>query len=136
VLSSAGREGVITFSEAWNGLGMKLAPRLIGYNSKDFDLPVLLINLMRHGLSLRPRIGNAYDSHLDLRGAICGFRGKGTLKALTNNFGIDEYDPTENGAMVLPLLLAGKLDEIEEYCRKDVLATAELFLRLSKVLGI
>lgn len=136
VLSSAGREGALTFSEAWNGLGMKLSPRIIGYNSKDFDVPVLLINLMRHSLVLKPRISNTYDGHLDLRGTICGFKGRGTLKSLTNNFGIDAYVEGENGSMVLPLLLEGKLDEIEEYCRKDVLATAELFLRLSKVLGI
>ena len=136
VYSDARREAVLTFAEAWNNLEQKLSPRLVGYNSKDFDVPVLLINLMRHGLALKPRISNSYDGHLDLRGTICGFKGRGTLKSLTNNFGIDEYVEGENGSMVLPLLLEGKLAEIEKYCRKDTEATAELFLRLSKILGI
>lgn len=136
VLSDARREAVTSFAEAWNGLNIKLSPRLIGYNNKNFDNPVLITNLMRHGLALKPRLSNAYDGTLDLRGIMCGFNGKGTLKSITNSFGLDEYVAGEDGSMVLPLVLAGKWAEIEEYCKKDTVNTAEIFIRLSKVLGI
>lgn len=136
VYSDARREAVFTFAEAWNNLDMKLSPRLIGFNSKNFDIPVLLINLMRHSLALKPRIGNAFDSQLDLRAAMCGFNGKGTLKTIVNSFEIDTFDNGEDGSMVLPLTLAGNWGKIEEYNRKDTISTAQLFLRLSRVLGI
>jgi predicted PolB exonuclease-like 3'-5' exonuclease len=118
-------------------------PTLVTYNGRGFDLPVIACRCLRHGLPLRHyyasrdvRYRFSPDGHLDLmdyladHGAakpakldilakLCGMPGK---------VGVDGKD-------VGPLVHAGRIQEVRDYCLCDVVQTAGLFLRTQLLRG-
>lgn len=118
-------------------------PTLVTYNGRGFDLPVIASRCFRHGLTLRHyytsrdvRYRFSPEGHLDLmdyladHGAskparldilakLCGMPGK---------VGIDGKD-------VGPMVHAGKLQEVRDYCLCDVVQTAGVFLRTELLRG-
>jgi len=111
---------------------------LVTYNGRGFDLPVIAARCLRHGIpfgyyyqgrDVRYRFsaeghldlmdfisdfGAAKRSRLDVMARLCGMPGK---------VGVAGKD-------VGPLIHAGRLSEVGDYCLCDVVQTAAVFLRI------
>lgn len=116
-------------------------PRLVSYNGRGFDLPMLMIRAMKYNLVAK-RYFNAgdkwsnyrsrYDATwaTDLLDHISDFRAVSGLKldTLCAMLGMPgKYDV--HGDQVLELFYANELEKIKEYCQSDVLNTYWLFLK-------
>jgi 3'-5' exonuclease len=119
---------------------------LVSFNGRGFDLPVLELQALRHGISMPKYFAAKYgaryrfqtDAHLDLqefltnngaarmRGGLdvllrlCGYAGKGDLR----------------GGDVQRLYEEDRLPEIDAYCVRDVVSTYRLFLRVQVMRGM
>ncbi|MSN95612.1 3'-5' exonuclease [Campylobacter sp. FMV-PI01] len=128
--------------------------RLISFNGRGFDLPMIMARAMRYNLSIRAYFevdnknlnkskwdGNyrsRYDGkfHLDLMDHISDFgiiRGLklDTLCASLNLPG--KFDT--KGDQVMELFYQNKLEKISSYCQSDVLNTYWLFLKYELLKG-
>lgn len=118
-------------------------PCLVTFNGRSFDLPVIATRCLRHGVPLRhyyrsrdvryrfspeghldlmdyvADFGAAKPSRLDVIAKLCGMPGK---------VGVDGKD-------VGPLVHAGRIQEVRNYCLCDVAQTAAVFLRVQLVRG-
>jgi 3'-5' exonuclease len=118
-------------------------PCLVTYNGRGFDMPVIATRCLRHGVALRhyyasrdvryrfspeghldlmdyvADFGAAKPSRLDVVARLCGMPGK---------LGVDGKD-------VGPMVHAGRLQEVKNYCLCDVVQTAAIFLRVQLVRG-
>ncbi|MGC4067608.1 MAG: 3'-5' exonuclease [Polyangiaceae bacterium] len=118
-------------------------PTLVTYNGRGFDLPVIACRCLRHGIPLRHYYasrdvryrfspeghldlmdyladhGAAKPAKLDILAKLCGMPGK---------VGVDGKD-------VGPLVHAGRIQEVRDYCLCDVVQTAGLFLRTQLLRG-
>ena len=118
---------------------------LVSFNGRNFDLPVLELHALKYGCAapryFNQRFGHRYryseEGHYDLyefignhgvnriRGGfdllckLVGLRGKGDI----------------DGSMVQDLWEEGRLAEIHEYCRQDVIQTYLLLLRVELMRG-
>ena len=133
----------------WNGWRHYERPTLVTFNGRSYDLPVMELNAFREGLSLpdwfdetgpsykQPR--NRFNSaaHLDLMEALSNYgaaRLSGGLNLLANLLG----KPGKTGIggdQVQGLYDEGKVDDINRYCRCDVLDTYFVFLRTRVLTG-
>lgn len=114
---------------------------LVTFNGRGFDLPVLELQALRHGIAapvhFARRMRWSSDHHLDLQDFITNrgdFRIRGGLDLLLKSFGLPGKTAID-GARVQELYEAGRLDEIHRYCRCDVIQTYVLFLRVELVRG-
>jgi predicted PolB exonuclease-like 3'-5' exonuclease len=118
-------------------------PCLVTFNGRGFDLPVIATRCLRYGVPLRhyyrtrevryrfspeghldlmdyvADFGAAKPSRLDVIAKLCGMPGK---------VGVDGKD-------VGPLVHAGRLQEVRNYCLCDVAQTAGVFLRVQLLRG-
>ncbi len=125
------------------------ATTLVTFNGRGFDLPVLEMQALKHGLSL-PRYfaagqgkgtyrGSRYsdDYHIDLCDFLSNFgaaQRRGSLDVLTRLAGLPgKY--TIAGEDVEYLYRQGRLKEINQYCTTDALQTYLLFLRVELLRG-
>lgn len=106
--------------------------KFIGFNSGQFDIPILLSLLAKHGVTLNYKLGK-WDS-VDLLYFPLGRRG--SLKTWCSVLGIEQADPTMHGGKVSELYEAGEWDKIKTYNKDDVRITAELYIKLSKIFNI
>ncbi len=116
-------------------------PRLVSFNGRTFDLPVLKYRAMVHGISapflhMAGDKWNSYNSrysldwHCDLLDALSDFGASARLKlneicsvlGFPGKFGVD-------GSQVAPMYDDGKLEEIRDYCETDVINTYLVYLR-------
>lgn len=139
-------EKFITFLNSQN-------PRLVSFNGRGFDLPMLMLRAMRYNLSCHsyfdtsdPSSGkdkwcnyrSRYDGafHLDLADHIGEFgavRGLG-LDAICKSLNIPgKYDT--HGDEVWRLHLQNKDELIREYCESDAINTYWLFLKYELLRG-
>jgi predicted PolB exonuclease-like 3'-5' exonuclease len=118
-------------------------PSLVTFNGRSFDMPVIATRCLRHGIPLRHyyrsrdvRYRFTADGHLDLMDYVADF---GAAKAsrldviaklcgMPGKVGIDGKD-------VGPMVHAGRLQEVRNYCLCDVAQTAGVFLRVQLVRG-
>ena len=112
------------------------APRLVTYNGRSYDGPTLMIRSAQLGVRVsRHLVPYRYDvaEHCDLMdvlgfmGAVRGFH---PLDYWCRRFGIESPKHGLDGSKVASAYAAGRIDEIGEYCLRDVRATAELFSRI------
>lgn len=123
------------------------APRLVSYNGRGFDLPMLMIRAMKYNLQAS-RYYNTNDKWcnyrsrydgvwaMDLLDHISDFRAVSGLKldTLCAMLGMPgKYDV--HGDQVLELFYANKLEKIKEYCESDTLNTYWLFLKYELLRG-
>jgi len=118
-------------------------PCLVTFNGRSFDMPVIATRCLRYGISLRhyyrsrdvryrftaeghldlmdyvADFGAAKSSRLDVIAKLCGMPGK---------VGIEGKD-------VGPMVHAGRLSEVRNYCLCDVAQTAGVFLRVQLLRG-
>jgi predicted PolB exonuclease-like 3'-5' exonuclease len=121
----------------------KWKPHLVTWNGRGFDLPVLLLRALRHGISLpwyyqEPdyRDRRSAAGHVDLadfladHGAarMTSLHGAARLCGLPGKDGID-------GSQVEGLFHAGQFEALRQYCLSDVAQTAFLFLRCRLLMG-
>ena len=128
-------------------------PRLVSFNGRGFDLPMIMARAMCYDLSAaayfetNDRDNNKskwenyrsrYDGrfHLDLLDHISDFGAVRGLKLdhICASVGLPgKYDM--HGDQVLQLYYAGEQAKIDEYCRSDVLNTYWLFLKYELLRG-
>lgn len=118
---------------------------LVTFNGRQFDLPVLELQALRYGLSVPGYFGEdspyrrryQVGKHLDLYEFITNFgayRVRGGFDLLLRTIGLPGKGDVD-GSRVQELWDAGRLSEIHAYCRRDVIQTYYLFLRLELLRG-
>lgn len=118
-------------------------PDLVTFNGRGFDLPVIAARCLRHGVALRHyyksrdvRYRFTPDGHFDLMDFMADFGAAKPCKldilaklcGMPGKVGVDGKD-------VGPLVHAGRLDEVRDYCLCDVAQTAGVFLRVQLLRG-
>jgi len=131
-----------------NGIGKK-QPQLVGFNSYDSDLPILLQRGLACGVSVpsfskrpnKPWEGYDYfsrssEAHLDIRGILASWgKGSPSLHQLAVSCGIPGKLGTD-GNQVLELWREGKIKEIVDYNEWDALTTYLVWLRMTHFSGL
>jgi len=119
----------------------RLRPRLVSFNGRGFDLPVLKYRAMAHGISAPwlHQSGDKWNSyasryswdwHFDLLDQLSDYGASARIKlnevcsvmGLPGKFGVD-------GGQVAGMIDAGEVDAVREYCETDVLNTYLVYLR-------
>ena len=119
----------------------KLNPRLISFNGRTFDMPVLKYRAMKYGISSLGfyKTGNKYESyshrystawHVDLLDVLSDFGLSARIKlnevcailGFPGKFGVD-------GSKVSDMYDRGEISAIANYCETDVLNTYLVYLR-------
>ncbi|MGV3606278.1 MAG: 3'-5' exonuclease [Planctomycetaceae bacterium] len=133
----------------WQGWEAYNRPTLVSFNGRTFDLPLLELAAFRYGISIpgwfhlsgkqyeQPRNRYNIDAHFDLHDLLTNFgasRFNGGLNLAANLLGKPGKMDVQ-GDMVQDLFNEGKLAEINNYCRCDVLDTYFVFLRTNVMLG-
>ena len=127
--------------EGFLGLIEKRAPRLVSFNGRSFDVPVIKYRAMTHGLAC-PRWfsegdrWNSYDArysheyHLDLLEVFSdyGASSRCSMNEIATCCNIPGKLDTA-GDDVRGLFEAGNIEAIRNYCETDVCTTLLLFLR-------
>jgi predicted PolB exonuclease-like 3'-5' exonuclease len=122
-------------------------PRLVSYNGRTFDVPVLKYRAMAYGVSSKwlHKGGdkwNSYNSrysqdwHCDLLDALSDYGASARCKmnevcsimGFPGKFGVD-------GSKVTDMYDDGKIDAIKQYCETDVLNTYLVYLRYQQHTG-
>ncbi|MBC7217614.1 MAG: ribonuclease H-like domain-containing protein [Candidatus Caldatribacterium sp.] len=125
----------LLLEEFWQEL--EEAESFVTYNGQNFDLPVLRLRSMIHGLPLpekiaNPRLLRSSTDHLDLADFLCASNPEHryTLEFVCRKFGIDFTKNTMDGSKVHDAFLSGRYSDIARYNAQDAIATAQLYLRL------
>jgi len=112
------------------------AQRLVTYNGRSYDGPTLMIRSAQLGVRVsRHLVPYRYDvaEHCDLMDVL-GFmgaaRGFHPLEYWCRRFDIESRKEGLDGSKVAAAYAAGRIEDIGEYCLRDVRATAELFTRI------
>lgn len=142
------RPHVIT-EHFWRGWEKYRRPTLVSFNGRSFDIPLLELAAFRFGLNVsswfdsraksyeQPRNRFNTQSHLDLCEALTNFgstRFTGGLNLAATILGKPGKMDVQ-GDMVQDMYDAGRLVEINDYCRCDVLDTYFVFLRTRVLSG-
>jgi hypothetical protein len=118
---------------------------LVSFNGRQFDFPVLELQALRYGCAAPNYFGGdslyrrryQVGKHLDLYEFITNFgayRVRGGFDLLLRTIGLPGKGKID-GSQVQELWDGGRLAEIHEYCRRDVIQTYYLFLRVELLRG-
>lgn len=133
----------------WRGWEKRQPCTLVTFNGRGFDLPVMEMAAFRYGLPLprwfdtakaayqQPRNRFNLHAHLDLQELLTNFgaaRFSGGLNLAAQVLGKPGKMDVQ-GHMVQDLFDQGRVKEINDYCRCDVLDTYFVFLRTRVMLG-
>jgi predicted PolB exonuclease-like 3'-5' exonuclease len=142
------RPHVIT-ENFWRGWDKYHRPTLVSFNGRGFDVPLLELAAFRYGVSIpgwfqpgakasdQPRSRYNVAAHIDLCELLTNFgctRFQGGLNLAANLLGKPGKMDVQ-GDMVQGLYDEGRLAEINDYCRCDVLDTYFVFLRTRVLMG-
>ncbi|MFN0242232.1 MAG: ribonuclease H-like domain-containing protein [Planctomycetota bacterium] len=112
-------------------------PRLVSFNGRDYDGPMLMIRSAQLGVRpSRQMVPKRYDmsEHCDLV-EVFNFMGatrdRYSLEYWCRRFDIESPKGSIDGSQVARVYREGRIDDIGEYCLRDVRATAQLYKRLS-----
>ena len=133
----------------WRGWERYQRPTLVSFNGRSFDLPLMELAAFRYGISVPgwfntgaksfEQSRNRYnlEAHLDLQEILTNFgctRFTGGLNLAANLIGKPGKGDV-HGSMVQGMYDAGRIREIVDYCRCDVLDTYFVFLRTRVMFG-
>ena len=133
----------------WKGWEHYNCPTFVTFNGRGFDIPLMEVSAFRYGLSLgrwfalsaksfdQPRNRFNISKHFDLYEVLTNYgasRFNGGLNLAANLIGKPGKMDVK-GSMVQDLYQEGKLAEINDYCRCDVLDTYFVFLRSMVLTG-
>jgi len=119
-------------------------PALVTFNGRTFDLPVIVLRALRHGLQMAwyyqergLRYRYSEEGHIDLCDWLAehGAAKSSSLDALTRLIGLPGKLGVD-GSQIEGLYRAGKIETIRDYCLADVTQTALLFLRFRMLQGV
>jgi DNA polymerase elongation subunit (family B) len=137
--SFAGDDEKILLSE-FSAMLMKnfAAFQLCGHNIKEFDIPYLCRRMLVNGLTLPPMLRIAGKKPWEVQfidtlelWKFGDYKNYTSLKLLTAIFGIPTPKDDIDGSQVAKVYYQEKnLPRIVTYCEKDVVATAQLLLRI------
>lgn len=125
----------------------KHTPRIVDYNGRTFDLPVMKYRAMKYNLSI-PELFNAgdkwnnyntrfsFDWHCDLLDALsdCGASARCKMNEVCSILGIPGKIGVD-GSKVSGMFDEGRLKEIDNYCETDVLNTYLIYLNYMLLIG-
>jgi len=148
VLEHAGVVGTLEYGDnepallqGWAAFVYSGHPTLVSFAGRGFDMPVLAMRAMHHGVTLswHGRYQNRYkDEHLDLQDRLTEFgavaRTGYNLSAFSTMIGLPGKTGVD-GSKVADLFSAGEHQKIADYCLEDVFRTALLFLRYQLMRG-
>ena len=122
-------------------------PRMVGFNSRSFDVEVLKFRCFRHGIQFPAfyQLGSKWDSYrsryspdwnFDLMDFLTNYGASPKFSldlasraiGLPGKFGISGVD-------VGQYYIDGKQEEIRQYCETDVIATSAMMLRVMHLTG-
>jgi predicted PolB exonuclease-like 3'-5' exonuclease len=124
----------------WRGLARYPRTKLVTFNGRGFDLPLLEMAAFRYGcsaLEYYQRGRNRFNGHLDLMDWLSNFgafRLTGGLDLLSKILG-KPGKMDVSGDQVYAMSQAGKVREINDYCSFDTLDTYFVFLRTRVLTG-
>lgn len=113
---------------------------LCGHNAKEFDIPFIARRMIIHGIALPDKL-NLFGKkpwevpHLDTLELwkFGDYKHFTSLKLLTKVLGIPSSKGDIDGSQVAQVFYLEKdIDRIITYCEKDVIAVAQVFLRLRR----
>ena len=116
----------------WNVVERK-RPRLVSFNGRMYDGPILMIRSAQMGLKpSRNLVPNRYqiDQHCDLMDVFSfmgAWRERYSLDYWCRRFDVESPKGSIDGSQVARAYREGRIDEIGEYCLRDVRATVELY---------
>lgn len=126
----------------------QVTPRLVSFNGRSFDLPVLKYRAMLHNVAAKWLYDsgdkwNSYNSrysldwHCDLLEAFSDFGASARIRMqeVSALFGIPSKLDCD-GSDVDAMFAAGKVKEIRDYCELDVVNTYVLYLRYMMHRGV
>jgi hypothetical protein len=115
-------------------------PRLVSFNGRGYDGPFLMIRSAQLGVPCRrDLVPYRYDirEHCDLSDVL-GFFGSRresySLDYWCRRFDVESPKGSIDGSQVARAYRDGRIDEIGEYCLRDVRATAELYGKLASTI--
>jgi predicted PolB exonuclease-like 3'-5' exonuclease len=129
----------------------RLSPTLVSWNGSGFDLPVLHYRALRHRVQAHRYwemgdedqafrwnnyLGRFHWRHTDLMDVLAGYQGRGRV-------GLDKMAQLlgfpgklgMSGDQVWDAHLAGRTDDIRNYCETDVINTFLIYLRFELMRG-
>ena len=126
--------------EVFRAVGIYRRPTLVSFNGRNFDIPLMELAAFRYGIAIPGRFGSGgrdvprnwrdnVQAHLDLCELLTNFgctRFHGGLNLAANLLG-KPGKMDVHGDMVQDMYDAGRLCEINDYCRCDVLDTYFVF---------
>jgi predicted PolB exonuclease-like 3'-5' exonuclease len=123
----------------------RFAGTLVTFNGRRFDIPVLELAALRHGIAAPVHFGdeslarNRHSAarHFDLFDYLTNFGAvslAGGMNLLLKMIGMPGKSGVD-GSMVQEYFETGRLQEIHRYCRNDVVQTYFLFLRVALLRG-
>jgi predicted PolB exonuclease-like 3'-5' exonuclease len=133
----------------WQGWQHYDRPTLVTFNGRGYDVPIMELAAYRYGLSVpawfnvdsksfeQSRNRYNHDAHLDLQDLLTNFGafrmsgGLNLLASLINKPGKSGID----GSQVQDMYWNGQVEQINDYCRCDVLDTYFVFLRSRVLIG-
>ncbi len=124
----------------WRGAARYNRAKLVTFNGRGFDLPLLELAAFRYGccaLDYFQRSRNRFNGHLDLLDWLTnygGYRLAGGLNLLAKLLGRPGKMDVA-GDQVYGMYLDGKLQDINDYCLADTLDTYFIFLRTRVLTG-
>jgi predicted PolB exonuclease-like 3'-5' exonuclease len=131
------REIVKTF---WAGVALYSKAKLVTFNGRGFDLPLMEMAAFRYGCCARDYFQNSrnrFNGHIDLLDWLNNYgaaRLAGGLNVLSKLLG-KPGKMEMSGDQVYGAFKAGRIREINEYCMFDTLDTYFVFLRTRVLTG-
>jgi predicted PolB exonuclease-like 3'-5' exonuclease len=122
----------------------KWKPHLVTWNGRGFDLPVLVLRALRHGIAFPwyyRETGYRYrytqEGHLDLADFLSdhGATRMTSLHGAARLIGLPGKEDGIDGSQVEGLYRAGQIEVLRQYCLSDVTQTAFVFLRFRLLEG-
>jgi predicted PolB exonuclease-like 3'-5' exonuclease len=119
----------------------KIGVKLIGHNVKRFDIPFLckrgIINSLELPAPLQVWDKKPWEISITDTSELWSFgawqEGFASLDLLATVLGIDSPKEQMNGSEVHGYYYSGRIEEITEYCERDVITLAQILLRLSNL---
>jgi predicted PolB exonuclease-like 3'-5' exonuclease len=114
----------------------QISPQMVTYNGGGFDLPVLRYRAMIHEVFAPGMYNRAYyhrytDDNVDLCDVLSSFSygAKVKLDELSRIMGLPGKPDGIDGSQVEAYFNAGRIQDIADYCKSDVINTYRLWLR-------
>jgi len=124
----------------WEVVGFSPYPRLVTYNGRGYDGPMLMIRSSQLGVRpSRNLVPYRYDigDHCDMADVLTfqgATRDRYSLDYWCRRFDVESPKGSIDGSQVGRAYREGRIEDIGEYCLRDVRATGQLYEKLAPTL--